>query len=74
MGTVSEGYIDVPGGKIWYYDIGAGDRTPLLCLHGGPGSTHHNLEALEALAGRRRVIFYDQLVLRGAAGGIHDPG
>jgi pimeloyl-ACP methyl ester carboxylesterase len=46
----------------------------LLGLHGGPGSTHHNLEALEALAGRRRVIFYDQLVLRGAAGGIHDPG
>jgi proline iminopeptidase len=61
MGTVSEGYIDVPGGKVWYYDIGAGDGTPLLCLHGGPGSTHHNLEPLEALADRRRVIFYDQL-------------
>jgi proline-specific peptidase len=58
---VNEGYIDVPGGKIWYYDVGGGDRTPLLCLHGGPGSTHHNLEPLEALADRRRVIFYDQL-------------
>ncbi len=61
MGAVSEGYIDVPGGKVWYYDIGAGDGTPLLCLHGGPGSTHHNLEPLESLADRRRVIFYDQL-------------
>src|ERR1700733_5664501 len=58
---VNEGYIDVPGGKIWHYDVGAGDRTPLLCLHGGPGSTHHNLAPLEALADRGRVIFYDQL-------------
>jgi proline-specific peptidase len=61
MGRVSEGYIDVPGGRVWYYDIGEGAGTPLLCLHGGPGSTHHYLEPLEALADRRRVIFYDQL-------------
>ncbi len=58
---MSEGYIDVPGGRVWYRDVGEGDGTPLLCLHGGPGSTHHNLESLEALADRRRVIFYDQL-------------
>jgi proline-specific peptidase len=58
---VSEGYIDVPGGKVWYREVGEGDGTPLLCLHGGPGSTHHNLEPLEALAAGRRVIFYDQL-------------
>jgi proline-specific peptidase len=58
---VSEGYIDVPGGKVWYREVGGGDETPLLCLHGGPGSTHHNLEPLEALADRRRVVFYDQL-------------
>jgi proline-specific peptidase len=58
---VSEGFIDVPGGRVWYREIGAGDAAPLLCLHGGPGSTHNNLEALEALADRRRVIFYDQL-------------
>jgi|HubBroStandDraft_1064217.scaffolds.fasta_scaffold04657_4 proline-specific peptidase len=61
MEDVSEGYIDVPGGKVWYREVGEGDETPLLCLHGGPGSTHNNLEALEALADRRRVIFYDQL-------------
>jgi len=58
---MSEGYIPVPGGSIWYYDVGEGAGTPLLCLHGGPGSTHHYLEPLEALADRRRVIFYDQL-------------
>jgi len=57
-----EGYIDVPGGKVWYRAMGGNaDTTPLLCLHGGPGFTHYYLEALEALADRRRVIFYDQL-------------
>lgn len=58
---MSEGYIDVPGGRVWYRDVGGGDGTPLLCLHGGPGATHHVLEPLEALADRRRVVFYDQL-------------
>jgi proline iminopeptidase len=58
---VSEGYIDVPGGQVWYREVGEEGETPLLCLHGGPGSTHHNLEPLEALADRRRVVFYDQL-------------
>jgi proline-specific peptidase len=55
-----EGYIDVPGGRVWYRSVGEGG-TPLLCLHGGPGFTHNYLEPLEALADRRRVIFYDQL-------------
>jgi proline iminopeptidase len=58
---VTEDYIEVPGGRVWYREVGAEGGTPLLCLHGGPGSTHHNLEPLEALADRRRVVFYDQL-------------
>jgi proline iminopeptidase len=59
---MAEGYLDVPGGKVWYRS--SGDQhgaTPLLCLHGGPGFTHNYLEPLEALADQRRVIFYDQL-------------
>jgi proline-specific peptidase len=65
--TEEEGYIEVPGGRVWYRSVGDGDgdgdggRAPLLCLHGGPGFTHYSLEPLEALADRRRVIFYDQL-------------
>jgi proline iminopeptidase len=55
-----EGFIEVPGGRVWYRSVGEGG-TPLLCLHGGPGFTHYYLEPLEALAGRRQVIFYDQL-------------
>jgi proline-specific peptidase len=56
----TEGYIEVDGGRVWYRSVGEGG-VPLLCLHGGPGFTHYYLEALEALADRRRVIFYDQL-------------
>jgi proline iminopeptidase len=58
-----EGYIEVPGGRVWYRSVGASSdgRVPLLCLHGGPGFTHYYLEALAALADRRQVVFYDQL-------------
>jgi proline-specific peptidase len=56
-----EGYVEVPGGKVWYQSVGGGDGTPLLCLHGGPGFTHHYLERLADLGDRRRVVFYDQL-------------
>jgi proline-specific peptidase len=55
-----EGYIEVPGGRVWYRSVGEGG-TPLLCLHGGPGFTHNYLEPLEALGDRRQVILYDQL-------------
>src|ERR1700689_1852258 len=55
-----EGYIEVPGGRVWYRSVGEGG-TPLPCLHGGPGFTHYYLEPLEALADERQVIFYDQL-------------
>jgi proline-specific peptidase len=37
-------------------------EVPLVCLHGGPGSSHHSFEPLEALAEEgRRVVLYDQL-------------
>ena len=55
-----EGYIEVPGGRVWYRSVGEGG-TPLLCLDGGPGFTHNYLEPLEALGDRRQVILYDQL-------------
>lgn len=55
-----EGFIHVPGGDVFYRSVGEGG-IPLLCLHGGPGFTSHYLEALEDLADRREVIFYDQL-------------
>lgn len=57
-----EGYISVPGGRVWYQVLGPEtEGIPLLCLHGGPGLPHDYIEALADLADRRPVIFYDQL-------------
>ena len=56
-----EGYVAVPGGKVWYKIVGYGDDVPLLTLHGGPSAGHDYLEPLEALASDRPVVFFDQL-------------
>jgi len=56
-----EGFVQVPGGRVWWRIIGHGSRTPLLVLHGGPGASSLYLKPLEALADERPVVFYDQL-------------
>lgn len=59
---ITEGKVEVTGGKIWYKIVGADKKgVPLLVVHGGPGAPHDYLEPLEALADERPVIFYDQL-------------
>src|SRR5437764_14137754 len=56
--AAAEGFVEVPGGKVWYRIAGDNEDTvPLLCLHGGPGFTHYYLEPLEALAEHRQVVF-----------------
>ncbi|WP_096189336.1 proline iminopeptidase-family hydrolase [Evansella halocellulosilytica] len=63
MGT-KEGFIDVVGGKVWYKKIESEiskHKTPVLILHGGPGSSHYSMQRLNKLAKDRPVIFYDQL-------------
>lgn len=66
MATITEGYMPYLGYKT-YYRI-AGDKedngkAPLICLHGGPGSTHNYFEVLDCIADEdhRQVISYDQL-------------
>lgn len=60
--STKEGYIEVPGGRVWYSLAGGGEKTPLIVLHGGPGNTHDPLKAaLHVLGDERPVIFYDQL-------------
>lgn len=57
-----EGYIEVPGGKVWYKIVGSqSPKPPLLILHGGPGFTHDSLETLEGLVDERQLVYYDQL-------------
>ena len=56
-----EGFFDGPHGRTWYRVTGEGGRTPLVCLHGGPGSTHNYFRPLERLADERCIVLYDQL-------------
>lgn len=56
------GFVEVSGGRIWYQRMGAGEATPLLVIHGGPGSRSCGyLASLAQLAESRPVIVYDQL-------------
>ncbi|MBY0120580.1 proline iminopeptidase-family hydrolase [Bacillus sp. S/N-304-OC-R1] len=60
--TIQEGFIEVTGGKVWYQlHKGQKNLTPVIILHGGPGSSHFSLQGLKVLAEDRPVIFYDQL-------------
>jgi pimeloyl-ACP methyl ester carboxylesterase len=56
-----EGHLERPIGRTWYRVTGEGGRTPLVCLHGGPGSTHNYFRPLERLADERPIVLYDQL-------------
>lgn len=56
-----EGFVDVPGGRVWYQVVGSGQGTPLLVINGGPGMSHHYVKPLAALGADRPVVFYDQL-------------
>jgi proline iminopeptidase len=58
----SEGYIEVTGGKVWYQIHNENKKaTPVIILHGGPGSSSYSLQVLKELETSRPVIFYDQL-------------
>ena len=58
-----EGYLPFREGRTYYRIVGKGDKTPLLLLHGGPGSTHNYFEVLDHLArdDGRPIIMYDQI-------------
>jgi pimeloyl-ACP methyl ester carboxylesterase len=60
---VPEGFVPFRGYRTWYRITGerAPGTLPLLCLHGGPGSSSAYHERLEPLAADRQVIRYDQL-------------
>ena len=59
--NLDQGFINVPGGPVWYKISGDGKGLPLLTLHGGPGSTSCNYSLLEPLGDQRPIIRYDQL-------------
>ena len=63
MSEEREGYVDFRGYRTWYRIVGdlSSAATPLLALHGGPGSTHNYFGPLEGLASERPVVLYDQI-------------
>jgi pimeloyl-ACP methyl ester carboxylesterase len=61
---MTEGFVPFRGYRTWYRVVGEPrpGTIPLLCLHGGPGSSHAYFEPLEQLAGGgRQIVLYDQL-------------
>lgn len=56
-----QGFIDVPGGPVWYRVTGTGPGIPLLVLHGGPGGNICGYARLDALGTERPIVRYDQL-------------
>jgi L-proline amide hydrolase len=58
-----EGYVDFRGHRTWHRFVGDLNSpvTPLLALHGGPGSTHNYFTPLEGLANERPIVLYDQI-------------
>ena len=62
MYTITEGYMPYLGYQTYFRIADGGDKTPIILLHGGPGSTHNYFELLDRIADTgRKVIMYDQL-------------
>ena len=58
----TEGYLDLPNGRVWWRREGDRDALPILLLHGGPGAASYYLEPFaERLAEHRPVVIFDQL-------------
>jgi len=61
---ITEGYMPYLEYKTYYRIVGEckEGKTPLVLLHGGPGSTHNYFEVLDKVSeDGRAVIMYDQL-------------
>lgn len=56
-----QGFVNVPGGPVWYKVAGKGPGIPVLALHGGPGGTSCGFALLEPLGDQRPIVRYDQL-------------
>jgi proline iminopeptidase len=65
---VREGYAPVPGGRLYWREVGTGPS--VIVVHGGPDFNHNYLlPELDLLAAAFRLIYYDQ---RGR--GLSSPG
>lgn len=57
-----DGFVNVPGGRVAFRVIGSSSSTPVLFIHGGPGSSScWYVASVDGIAATRAVILYDQL-------------
>jgi proline iminopeptidase len=62
MRKITEGYMPYLNHKTYYRIVDGGEKTPIVLIHGGPGSTHNYMELLDSIADTgRKVISYDQI-------------
>ena len=66
MAKITEGYMPYLGYQTYYRIVGErknNGKAPLICLHGGPGSTHNYYEVLDNVADEddRMIVMYDQI-------------
>lgn len=62
MRNIAEGYMPFRKWHTYYRIVHGGNKTPIILLHGGPGSTHNYFEVLDCIADTGRdIIMYDQL-------------
>ena len=47
---INDGYMPFKGFKTYYRIVDGGDKTPLICLHGGPGSSQCQRKAVSGNA------------------------
>lgn len=60
--AVQEGFFPFQGYKTYYRVVNPqGKKTPLVLLHGGPGSSHNYFESFDDLDEDRPIIMYDQI-------------
>lgn len=50
MRKITEGYMPYLDYKTYYRIVNGGDKTPIVLIHGGPGSTHNYMELLDCIA------------------------
>ena len=67
MAKITEGYMPFHGYQTYYRIVGEqkdNGKAPLICLHGGPGSTHNYFEVLDNVADDddRMIIMYDHTI------------
>jgi pimeloyl-ACP methyl ester carboxylesterase len=72
MNTTTEGFIDVPGAKLFCKTRGTGPA--LLTLPGGGGNADGSDALADALASRYTVIAYDRRGLSRSPAGDREPG